>query len=555
MSRIAHEEGLDCLADALTAEDGPDDLAALVEKQLPERPVADPAHPRYRVLGYAYWFRTGFGSEAMRAVSGQEDAVESLFELADEDLVESTEEYSGTLGGLARRRFHVPVNALVTARRAAERFGTWQQGRRADHAAYYLRFARQQITALSTREQWTALLALCSESDNLEAALTYLLDVGSDADVTEALKTLLPIWNRYKPAHGARNLLAAVLDRHLTTSSAELEPLKVVLADTFARRGESETAGTLLDEIASSGASARVRGLSAVASNPEEGVAHLHAALAAAQDSGPVFADTALDLGWAEYFAARADAAMCHVRLALTDATLRGDDLTAGRALLAMSVFVAAVGEEATALGYFERATAKLRRTGNRVLVSELAELAGSCLVRGVAARAANTARMLGACYVWLTPEHYCGESSVADREYEIAALIGDEEYTALFREGACSTPFEVLGLLARCRFGGDPPGVIADGGPPRTVAAPVSPHRDGTDGRAAETHLTVRELEVARLVAEGLTNRQVARRLGISQWTAVNHLRQVMRKLECTSRVQVAGWIHASAGSAEGGG
>ncbi|MFD0635717.1 hypothetical protein ACFQ9X_33365 [Catenulispora yoronensis] len=270
MSRIAHEEGLDCLADALTAEDGPDDLAALVEKQLPERPVADPAHPRYRVLGYAYWFRTGFGSEAMRAVSGQEDAVESLFELADEDLVESTEEYSGTLGGLARRRFHVPVNALVTARRAAERFGTWQQGRRADHAAYYLRFARQQITALSTREQWTALLALCSESDNLEAALTYLLDVGSDADVTEALKTLLPIWNRYKPAHGARNLLAAVLDRHLTTSSAELEPLKVVLADTFARRGESETAGTLLDEIASSGASARVRGLSAVASNPEE---------------------------------------------------------------------------------------------------------------------------------------------------------------------------------------------------------------------------------------------------------------------------------------------
>ncbi|MFD0635716.1 response regulator transcription factor [Catenulispora yoronensis] len=148
---------------------------------------------------------------------------------------------------------------------------------------------------------------------------------------------------------------------------------------------------------------------------------------------------------------------------------------------------------------------------------------------------------MLGACYVWLTPEHYCGESSVADREYEIAALIGDEEYTALFREGACSTPFEVLGLLARCRFGGDPPGVIADGGPPRTVAAPVSPHRDGTDGRAAETHLTVRELEVARLVAEGLTNRQVARRLGISQWTAVNHLRQVMRKLECTSRVQVA--------------
>ncbi len=55
---------------------------------------------------------------------------------------------------------------------------------------------------------------------------------------------------------------------------------------------------------------------------------------------------------------------------------------------------------------------------------------------------------------------------------------------------------------------------------------------------------LTRREWEVAELVACGMTNREVARRLGIAEWTAVNHLRKIMRKLDCCSRVQVAGWF-----------
>jgi predicted ATPase/DNA-binding CsgD family transcriptional regulator len=55
---------------------------------------------------------------------------------------------------------------------------------------------------------------------------------------------------------------------------------------------------------------------------------------------------------------------------------------------------------------------------------------------------------------------------------------------------------------------------------------------------------LTPREYEVAELVARGLTNREIARRLGIAEWTVVNHLRRVMRKLGCPSRVHVATWI-----------
>jgi predicted ATPase/DNA-binding CsgD family transcriptional regulator len=55
---------------------------------------------------------------------------------------------------------------------------------------------------------------------------------------------------------------------------------------------------------------------------------------------------------------------------------------------------------------------------------------------------------------------------------------------------------------------------------------------------------LTRREIEVAGLVADGLTNRQIASRLGLAEWTVVNHVRRVMRKLGASSRVHVARWV-----------
>lgn len=52
---------------------------------------------------------------------------------------------------------------------------------------------------------------------------------------------------------------------------------------------------------------------------------------------------------------------------------------------------------------------------------------------------------------------------------------------------------------------------------------------------------LTKRQREIALLVADGLTNRMIASRLGIAEWTVINHLRQVMAKLDCPSRLHVA--------------
>jgi len=58
------------------------------------------------------------------------------------------------------------------------------------------------------------------------------------------------------------------------------------------------------------------------------------------------------------------------------------------------------------------------------------------------------------------------------------------------------------------------------------------------TSGWAA---LTTSELTVARLVAEGLTNREVAERLFVSPHTVNSHLRHVFSKLGINSRVELA--------------
>lgn len=55
---------------------------------------------------------------------------------------------------------------------------------------------------------------------------------------------------------------------------------------------------------------------------------------------------------------------------------------------------------------------------------------------------------------------------------------------------------------------------------------------------------LTRREREIAALVAEGLTNREIAKRLFISERTADGHLEHIREKLGVNSRAQIAAWV-----------
>lgn len=58
---------------------------------------------------------------------------------------------------------------------------------------------------------------------------------------------------------------------------------------------------------------------------------------------------------------------------------------------------------------------------------------------------------------------------------------------------------------------------------------------------------LTPRQLQLIRLVAEGLTNKEIAANLNLSQCTVKNHIRRVMRQMEAANRYDAVNLIRAS--------
>jgi DNA-binding CsgD family transcriptional regulator len=61
---------------------------------------------------------------------------------------------------------------------------------------------------------------------------------------------------------------------------------------------------------------------------------------------------------------------------------------------------------------------------------------------------------------------------------------------------------------------------------------------------RAGAGFLARREAEVARLVADGLSNKEIGARLFISEHTVDSHVRSILNKLGCNSRAQIAAWM-----------
>lgn len=54
---------------------------------------------------------------------------------------------------------------------------------------------------------------------------------------------------------------------------------------------------------------------------------------------------------------------------------------------------------------------------------------------------------------------------------------------------------------------------------------------------------ITPREIEIIRLVAQGLTNQEIGERLSISRWTARTHVSTVLGKTGARNRVELTLW------------
>jgi DNA-binding NarL/FixJ family response regulator len=80
-----------------------------------------------------------------------------------------------------------------------------------------------------------------------------------------------------------------------------------------------------------------------------------------------------------------------------------------------------------------------------------------------------------------------------------------------------------------------------------RRLIAEFAARQDPSDPPAALADLTHREREITRLVAEGLTNTEIAGRLVISPLTAKTHVSNVLRKLGCRDRAALVALAYES--------
>lgn len=107
--------------------------------------------------------------------------------------------------------------------------------------------------------------------------------------------------------------------------------------------------------------------------------------------------------------------------------------------------------------------------------------------------------------------------------------------------------------LVARsCLMLGDEDTMVLEGEAAVRIFAQLGAERDLIDAlqiierKPAQTHgLTSRELEVLRLVAEGLTNREIADRLVVSVRTVDSHVSNLFTKLGVTNRAAATAYAH----------
>jgi predicted ATPase/DNA-binding CsgD family transcriptional regulator len=104
----------------------------------------------------------------------------------------------------------------------------------------------------------------------------------------------------------------------------------------------------------------------------------------------------------------------------------------------------------------------------------------------------------------------------------EARSALGDREFDRFYRDGTRMSSEQLVSLALEEKES--------------------QAHR--ASGKRSSGELTPREGEIAGLVAQGLSNREIASKLVISQRTAETHVEHILTKLGFTSRAQIAAWV-----------
>ena len=209
----------------------------------------------------------------------------------------------------------------------------------------------------------------------------------------------------------------------------------------------------------------------------------------------------------------------------------RGDEWSQAMLTHDLAYVAQAERDPTGAATLFEVSLTIWQKLGNtRGVASCLAGLAGIAVLRGDPERAtrlygaADAARQAGGGVVEPT-DRAVHDGGIAQAQ----AALGEAGYAAAWAAGRAQPTRQMIAEA------------LAEH-PSRPVA--ITRPSGGRGSAATGDPLSRREREVARLVARGLTNRQIAEELTITEGTAINHLTHMLNKLGFRSRAQIAAWV-----------
>ena len=399
------------------------------------------------------------------------------------------------------------------------------------HAAYFLGLAERAEPLLVSAEQAAWLDRLDAEHENLRAALRWSIE---QQETETALRLCGALWRywwtRGHLDEGARWVERALDGQGLAPDAARARALNG--AGALARiRGESPRATVLQTEALALWR--RVGDRSAIA-------ATLQSMASAAKDRGDFVQagglyEQCLMLfrevgdGWGTAMAlnnlginlraqgqyARA-AALCEESLAIRRE--RGDDFGIAMSLDELSRVARSQGDYERTATLCAESLPIFQRLGVKRHLAAALELVA--WVAGARSQHTRAARLFGAADAVRTE---IGAplplNERPDYERAVAATqraLGPARYGVLFGEGQALSPSEAVALALTPESG---------------AANDIGPA------------LSRREHEVMLLLARGLSNREIAAELVVTQLTAESHVRNVLRKLGLDRRGQVAAW------------
>ena len=408
------------------------------------------------------------------------------------------------------------------------------------HLGWYAALAARQEAFGSGRAEWIA--ALDADHENLRAALEFCLsEPGPAAAGAEMACDLWRYWETHGHLTEGRRILAALLDQLDQTSPNRPRALW--------------TAGFLAQIQGDIPAARRL----------------LEAGLAAARQAGDVSAEAWASsfLGWVLYCDGDAGQGHALARAALRLHREAGHHLGAVLAMMQIGYIHLCAGEAEPAADWFTTCAGECQGSGNvwyhayaqwglavvallrgdddgahrlgcaalravrcmddaMGVVLCLDALAWAAAARREAIRAVSLAAAAEAQWAAIpaTPAAPLRAHHDAALRAARAALTG-ADYRAAFAKGSAMDQAEAIAFAL---------------GETRRPAPRPEDDRDG----ASPGRLTRREDDVAVLVAQGMSNSQIAASLVISVRTVETHVQHIMDKLGCSTRAQIAAWSAA---------